>query len=219
MTLHAERFRELYEASHNNTVRDKCAFNKDFLQWVDNGNTEELAKYMVRSYQQMCSGPLNNALRRQDRRITLAYSLRAQILDLVLDSLPAFTESVVWRNDSPEEEIRLWASRNVGEVLLIPSFWSTYHNPEKWTATSPTFKILTSAHSNARRIAEFTNFQVSEGEVLFKTNTKFKVLSVEECVTLAEVENEEATIIGFDGYFVSQEDADHSHPIQPSLND
>jgi hypothetical protein len=219
MDLHVERFRELYEASRSSTVRDKCTFHKDYLQWVASGNTEELARYIVRSYQQMCSGPLNNALRRQDRKLTVAHSLRAQILDSVLDSLPAFNEGVVWRNDFPDEGIRLWASRNVGQVLLIPSFWSTYCNPENWTATSPTFKIFTSAHSKARRISEFTSYQIPEGEVLFKTNTKFKVLSVEECVTLAEVENEDATTIGLQGYFVSQDDADHGHPVQLSLND
>jgi len=50
------------------------------------------------------------------------------------------------------------------------------------------------------------------------TNTKFKVLAVEEYITLEETE-ENATATAFDGYYVSQNDADHDPTIRPSLND
>lgn len=226
--LTIENFKILEELFGDRDFRDNCAPGPLYTQWLEEKNVEELTKYLIRSYQQLCYQDINRYLRRDTYSHSPLNSHFSMLLNEALDILPPLSNSVVWRKEGDVEEMLHWGTEHQGQIILIPSFWSTYIEAMNWRSTSPTFKILTSANSNARSIAEYTGWQRGETEALYKKNTLFKILGVEEVVTwgetvekvivLEETQGVEATIIASEGYHISQDDADHEIHI-PSLND
>jgi ADP-ribosyltransferase exoenzyme len=220
MALTVENFRELLTLSADNSFHNDCGFPQAYDQWLAEENVQQLTLSLIRSYQERCFGTLNRYLRTEHHSQNPLYDLRVKLLNAALDTLPSIESKVLWRNEGDAIEVMRWASKNIGQIVLIPSFWSTYINPDNWKATTPTFKILTSANSNARSISEHTNFQRGETEALYKPNTMFKVLSVEQVTTWGDTEAEvviveevmegKPDIIAYEGYTVSQDDADHS---------
>lgn len=111
---------------------------------------------------------INNALR-YDEAMTPTQSDYAANLDAALEKLPAH-EGIVYRGTSlSREQI---AQYRVGEVKDEPAFTSATKNADKQFAGNTEFVIVS---TSGRRVDKYSALP-SEEEVLFRHNTKFKVL-------------------------------------------
>ncbi len=114
-------------------------------------------------------------------------------LDNSLDKLPPFADKNVFRMDSPsgiKVEVCSWFKENIGSIVNVPYFLST--SKENWESTEVTWDIQTmKSNSKARDVCLITNND-TEKEVLFKRNSTFMILSVNEdsgTIQLKEVDS------------------------------
>jgi len=229
MPLIAEDFQKLWLLSQEEDFLNDCGFPEPFEEWLKQGDIEQLTKSLIQSYQERCYGPLNDYLREEKRESNPLYDLRIKLLTQALEHLPAISTKFLWRDEGNNDEVKQWASKNIGKTFLVPSFWSAYIEPENWKATTPTFRILASSPSNAKNISAYSGFQLGETEALYKPNTLFKLVDIKqvvtwgntvaEVVTIKELESGEPNVVAFEGYTISQDDADHSSLSELSASD
>lgn len=117
----------------------------------------------------------------------------ANRLDKSLDKLPPYVGENVFRMDSPlglKEDVCLWFKKNIGSIVNVPYFLST--SKDNWENTEIIWDIQTmGTNSKARDLRLITNND-TEKEVLFKRNSSFMIMSVDEesgIIKLNEVEN------------------------------
>ena len=229
MSLVMEDFQKLWELSKDDGFLNDCGLPEPFEQWLAEGNIEQLTRSLIRSYQGRCYGPLNDYLRKEKRVPNPLYDLRIKLLKNALGALPNISACILWRDESNDGEIKRWASKNVGASFLVPSFWSTYIRPENWKATTPTFRILTSSPSHSKDISTYSDFMRGVSEVLYQPNNLFRIVGIDKVitwrdtvanvVTIQELNGGEPNVIAFDGYMISQDDADHIPLQQLSASD
>ncbi|MDB5267207.1 MAG: hypothetical protein JWP58_247 [Hymenobacter sp.] len=195
---------------------------EDLIQADD---VEGLAKRLINSYTGLLFEPLNRYLREEPPHIIKPLlEFCGIMLYKSLDYAPSFSQSVVYRNEmtSQPERLHNWFASRVGEVVEFPSFLSTYHNRDHWKQAEPNFRIETSENSNGKNIAEYLG-KSGEAEVLFKSNTRFKVLAVDDMIHLQETLDEPAHVLCKDYYYTYDEDGDdeddEEEHNQPSLSD
>lgn len=176
---------------HKEDFRVSHPFGKQKREEIDKkldvsyGACRALASYAGRG----CVG-LNEQMR--EERWLVADKAIQVYKDLVhrgLDELPEYNNEICYRWSNLPEEGFEYLKKYVGKVILIPQFWST----SKWNKSEESmfFKIQTSNSSNARDIEEVVN-KPSEKEILFKPNTRFKILSCyEDRIHLEEVDQKE----------------------------
>jgi len=218
MALTLELFQTLYDLRQSSKVHYKHHMPHWFEQAISDVAIEKLAKWVVQSYQERNYQGLNEYLRQEQGSINDYYEHEAELLNTILNDLPLPSSSTLWREEHYLEEKLKWAEKHLDEVLLIPSFWSTYSRRER-CPVEPTYQIKVSIDTKARLISEYTGFQKGEAEALYKRGTRFRIVAVDTCIHLEEVDDVEPDLTAFDGYTISQKDEDHEDLGPLSLSD
>ncbi|RZK34767.1 MAG: hypothetical protein EOO61_13050 [Hymenobacter sp.] len=137
-----------------------------------------------------------------------------------LDYIPSFDNAIVYRNEmtTHPERLRKWFASHIEEIVEFPNFLSTYHNREYWQHAEPDFKIQTNSGSKGKYISAHVgkSMRLKESEVLFQSNTRFRILSVDDMINLQEVEEEPSHII-WEGSFYSHDTIEDQRTL--SLSD
>jgi len=108
-------------------------------------------------------------------------------LVIALDELPKYNAQDCYRWSNLDEKGYLFLKRFKGSKILMPQFWSTSIYKRK--ASDYFFQIKTSQDSNSRFIGSIVD-KPSEGEVLFKAHTVFRIESYnDDTIFLTEMEN------------------------------
>ena len=186
-------FKELY----NNYEYAKTAVTGENLDAIIDCNIPlELASiiYMYTAHKHF--GETNSQLRfRKKVQIDKDIKEYVNLLNNALNYLPNFSNQLVYRDiDNSSEEILCYYKRHIGKVVLEKSFISTHIESTRWSDinTGVHFIIKTAERTNARDLRKLS-FNSEEQEVLFKSGTRFKIVSVDENNNVIEMEEIEKT--------------------------
>lgn len=129
-----------------------------------------------------------------------------------LDMAKSYSNSTVHRfievSQIPIQLFSIWFSNRIGKVIQFPSFLSSTKNPDSFKAQTEIFRIKTCHYSNGRDISTLGFPVAMEEEVLFKSNSCFKIVDAKpELIFLEEVKGdfEEVTIL-YKDYFLEEEE-------------
>ncbi len=182
--------------------RLRPGFSQPVVQGVITYSLSDEEAFFILSYTASFSSWINLPLRRGDV-LTECQQYYAKGLELALAALPACNCDYLYRLDMPmcdkKEELE-WFARNVGSIIQVPSFLSVAKS--NWDNTNITWKIATNnGHSNAVDLALCRN-NASEDEAVFKPNSLFKIIGIEQgIVLLEEVENTTLPFISMVGNY------------------
>lgn len=112
------------------------------------------------------------------------------LLNKALNYLPHYKNETVYRDiKNSSEEIIKYYKQHKGKVITEKSFLSTHIENSRWSDedTGVHFIIKTANKTNARDLRTLS-FNSEEQEVLIKSGTKFKVISVDEEKNIIKIE-------------------------------
>jgi hypothetical protein len=186
--------------------KDNLQNNKPYRKCIKKHGLNYYEAFLITSYASTCYQPLNQSLFRQfymeKSQFLILYK---NLLNKSLKKLPFHSNKLVFRtipslfDDDIEIKLR-WYEKNIGKTIMYPTFLSTSN--AKWEHMSFHYEIETTYKSQARQITMFTNHKDIEDEVLFMTDTKFLIKSVNRAnstVTLMELDTQ------FDTNFIAYE--------------
>ncbi len=155
-------------------IEDKC--NIDFASQII------LEAYCGKTYFYV-----NNQLRRTDEKNNEFVTLFTQRLNEILENIEPHNNNISWRWHVLKDEFN-FLSKNIGKCIKFPDFKSTSLKEKE----GKRFKILTSSNSNGKKIFKHIDFKKAEleKEVLFKTNSCFKIINKDKDVICLEEINE-----------------------------
>ncbi|MTG99109.1 hypothetical protein GJV76_13365 [Myroides sp. BIT-d1] len=114
----------------------------------------------------------------------------SNLLNKALNYLPHYKNQTVYRDiDNSNEEIIKYYKQYIGEVITEKSFLSTHIESSRWSDenTGVHFIIKTANETNARDLRKLS-FNSEEQEVLIKSRTKFRVISVDDQKNIVNME-------------------------------
>lgn len=155
----------------------------------------ELYTFFINEYQTTNSSIFNRMLRKQNLDFNeLFFKDVEDIINTGLSKLPQYNK-ILYRQEGVDSiKIKKWGQQNINRVICYPAFTSC--SKVNWT-NDFYFEIRPLAtNSNAYDLHEL-NPNHSEKEVLFKTKTNFKVISVLENKIILNETKKEATIIQY----------------------
>lgn len=171
------------------TLQLKSTINNIVLSGLIEYNLTNEEAFFILAYTGSYSSWINQPLRAGQLLKSICKTRFAEILEKSLDKLPSFNCNYVYRMDSPDglsQEVITWFKKIINKIVKVPYFLST--SKDNWESTDIVWKIKTmQANSNARDLHLLTN-NCTEKEVLFKRNSYFKVLSVNEKNGIIEME-------------------------------
>ena len=123
------------------------------------------------------------------------------LLNQALDEIKSYNDQTVWRWVNFEEEGFQYLKNFKGQKIMFPEFLST----SKYRNTAyPTFlKISTSTtKSNGKHIGIIVNKELAEQEVLFKSNSCFLIIRIEDNVIhVKEIESDDIDLILYQNFW------------------
>jgi hypothetical protein len=195
---------------------DRCVSQYQKLGWrFYEPSREEIEEFNQRSSVDYCSKilidayagatcfKLNSGLR-EERWIKadefcLLYKFH---LNESLDKIDSHDNQKVWRRLNIPNEAFDFLRTYVCHKIMIPQFLSTSNY--KNSAYSSFFEIETCENSNGRYIAEIVD-KLSEGEILFKSNTVFEINSCDsDTIYMTEVKSDEYDLVLYENYWKNE---------------
>ena len=162
---------------------DRIGWNYEGLNKLDldsfleeNGYSYD-SKFLLGSYAGTSCLRINSYLRSQKGKGDPILDEYERLLVKALDELPTYDGQLCYRWVSLPNEAIDFLSNLSGVVVQIPQFWSTskFRNDAGYETT---FVIGTLEETNSRYIADVVG--KTEGEVLFKPNTNFRIIGINE---------------------------------------
>ncbi|PWG04044.1 ADP-ribosyltransferase [Polaribacter aquimarinus] len=152
----------------------------------------EIEAKLINSYTGQNSSWINSELRSIGHNIC---NCKIQVQNLInsgLNKLPSFNKNTVYRFEpnyiNGTLTSKKWFRKKIGKIIKAPFFLSTTKDKD-WGNSEVVLKINTSVNSLGKDLSEI-GINSSEKEVLFKTNSLFKIIDVNEnFVELNEIEN------------------------------
>ncbi|MDM1352073.1 hypothetical protein HX014_15695 [Myroides marinus] len=148
--------------------------------------------YMYTAYEHF--DVTNNQLRKRDtEKVDKDIKEYSNLLNKALNYLPHYKNQTVYRDiHNFSDEIIKYYKQYIGEVITEKSFLSTHIENSRWSDedTGVHFIIKTADKTNARDLRTLS-FNSQEQEVLIKSGTKFKIISVDEeknIINMEEIE-------------------------------
>jgi ADP-ribosyltransferase exoenzyme len=175
---------------------------------MDNTAISDYARLLVVFYAGQGSGILNSYFRSSKiKEESSPQFFFYTLLNKALDEIGGYNNQIIYRMDNPLvefETMKLWYRKRIGQVVCFPNFLST--SKERWINNDKIFKIHTSNSSSARDLTQILDEAKadSEKEVLFKSQSKFRVMAVkDDFIELREVSGttKNFIIIDDDTYF------------------
>ena len=180
--------------------------------------------YFLNEYLGRLSQKLNPYLRRRDRRIDSSYEDMKNDINNSLDDAISYSNSTVYRIDYPYEELSfelfsLWFIRRLDKVVEFPVFLSTtFDNLKYFPKQNILFEIKTNSNSNGKLISSIFKNHCPEGEVLFKSNSKFCIQAIDmkhEFIILAELDSSCKTdYLLEDGFYLTEPEIIENIPVK-----
>nr|WP_290939958.1 ADP-ribosyltransferase [Haliscomenobacter sp.] len=116
-----------------------------------------------------------------------------------LDEVPTHDNQTVWRWLNIPDEGFDFLKKFVGKIIVVPCFLST--SDYKNSGYSTFFEIKTCTNSNGRYVAKIAD-KLSEGEILFKSNTYFKIDSFDkDTIYMTEVKASDYDLILYENFW------------------
>jgi hypothetical protein len=118
-----------------------------------------------------------------------------KLINSGLNKISPYENKVVFRRETFQNPIKTkkFLKENVGKIIKRFAFFST--SKKNWNNSDLIFKIFTINNSSGRDLSEI-NIESPENEVLFKTNTNFKILKVSKnLIELQETLDEKENLI------------------------
>ena len=145
---------------------------------------------------------LNRDLRSHNREFRLRSAEKEVKLNQELDLLPSHSHNILYGHDLATniefEVLSIWYKKRIGETIMFPNFLSTTFKRFKDHAYT-TYQISSLSNSNGKDISNLS--ENYENEVLFKSKTKFKIISVDTDIFLEEDIGEDIDNILYEGIF------------------
>lgn len=185
--------------------------------------------FLLSKYFGPFSHKINRALRSGDS-LDDFFILYEYLLNKTLKELPKNWAGTVYRMDEPGIDfsiLKVWFQSRIGQVISFPNFLST--SKDRWKGRDIVFKITAKHDGGGRDVTKFSNNK-NENEVLFRSRSKFRIVSVNEkdkYIGLKEESRNYSNVIIMDDSIYFNDDHIRSlqnleleNPNQvPSLND
>jgi hypothetical protein len=152
-----------------------------FTDYIEKHNLSIPSALLISSYADYVASPINSELRCHKEYKEEAVLEYERLLNRALKLLPPYSNDIVFvmfKNSGNPHTIIKWFETKIGKIVQFPNFLSS--SQYKWPDYDIYLKINTSSNSNARYIAPLTNKLHSEKEVLFMSNSKFQIKSVDK---------------------------------------
>ncbi|MEI7503370.1 MAG: ADP-ribosyltransferase [Paludibacter sp.] len=180
--------------------------------------------YFLNEYLGRLSQTLNPYLRRKNKIIDDSFEDMKNKINYSLDDAISYSNLIVYRIDDPYEGLSfklfsLWFIRRIDAVVEFPVFLSTTLDNEKnFPKQSILFKINTNSNSNGKLISSIATNYCPEGEVLFKSNTKFRIDAIDmknELIILIELDSScKSDYLLEDGFYLNEPEIRETIPIR-----
>ena len=154
------------------------------IEEIKGCNIEEFGSLLIKYYADYFSGELNRSLRNTNVKQPLSlFNYYELLLNKALDDIESFDNSIVYRMDScviEFEVLKKWYEKRINQIIAVPSFFST--SKYRWPDCPNVFKIKTQKNSKGKNIEPILSPVKASGEreVLFKSNTFFKIIAIDE---------------------------------------
>lgn len=188
------------ECLNSITYRDKTLANtlKNIYN-NKNNNLSEIEYQLIHSYTANNSYWINIELRKFGFN---SCDCKNQVVNLInsgLDKISGFNNNIVYRmepnNIYETTRIKNWYRKNLGAIIQAPFFLSTSKEDSEWEEREITLKIRTNSNSLGKDLYKI-GIDTPEKEILFKTNSIFKITDVnEKYIELNEIEKTTKTPI------------------------
>lgn len=180
--------------------------------------------YFLNEYLVRLSQTLNPYLRRKNKIIDDFFEDMKNKINDSLDVGISYSNSSVYRIDHPYEELSFelfshWFKLRIDAVVEFPVFLSTTLDNEKYfPKQNILFEIKTNSNSNGKLISSIFKNHCHEGEVLFKSNTKFRIEAIDfqnELIILTELDSCCKTDYPLeDGFYLTEPEIRDTIPVR-----
>jgi len=167
---------------------------KSFVNAIKGSGLNKYEVLIISGYADFIASNLNSQLRDINCKRDPAYMLYENLLNKSLDKLEPFSNStvyVMYQSNGDMDKLNLWFENRINETIQFPNFLSS--SKDKWDDYGFYLQIQSSNNSCGKFIAPLTDKEDLEQEVTFKSNSKFKIESVnvdENTIYLSEIEQE-----------------------------
>ena len=147
--------------------------------------------FLIGRYADLMASQLNKELRNTIKSKDEGLILYEYLLNKSLRKLPSESDTtvyVMYRADGADDELYKWYQNRIGDTIQFPNFLSS--SRKKWSDFGFYLQIKTCNKSSGKYIGPLTNKEELESEVLFSSNTKFRITSVDrekETIFLSEL--------------------------------
>lgn len=135
---------------------------------------------LISGYADFIGPRVNHQLRARSIKRDNAFLLYEYLLNKGLDKVVSEDNSTVYvmfQSNGERDALLTWFENRVGESVQFPNFLSS--SRDKWTSGYDMYlEIQTNRSSSGKYIAPLTNKLEQEQEVLFKSNSKFSIESI-----------------------------------------
>jgi hypothetical protein len=171
----------------NSCLKEIIFDNKNLEYWLKilKINNE---KDFIRFYTSIGSGWLNNKLKNNSKSQNYCVSRITEIINSQLVLKQSYNNKVVFRMENNLNANFIQMCNKKTKVINLPYFLST--SKENWKNKTYTIEIITAKNSKSVDL-RFFDINNNENEVLFQTNSRFKVLNfikTESYLKLKELE-------------------------------
>jgi len=149
---------------------------------------------------------LNKMLRKKNPA-NLEIKKQEEKLNIELDKLIGAKNEYVYAHDTltnyDYEVLSKWYKKRIGKIIKFPNFLSSSTN--EWKGYSVIYRIKLSKDSRGKDISFIVN-KKGESEILFKSNTSFKITGITKYIELSETESSDCEIVLSDNIFINDTD-------------
>ncbi len=167
-----------------NILHDNWELDKLNNELIYSSKYFKLNRYetiIIGRYADFVATKLNGELRNPVKRKDEGYMLYEFLLNKSLNKIPSESNStvyVMYQSDGADEELYEWYENKIGDTVQFPNFLSS--SKKKWPDFGFYLQIKTCTISSGKYIGYLTNKEELEREVLFLSNTKFRIEKIDK---------------------------------------
>jgi len=151
-----------------------------FLDAYHGNSLNEYEAILISSYAGFVAGTLNDQLRRNKDQLSKEYAEYEYLLNKSLSKLPSENNSsvrVMFNFQGTKSKLFNWYEKRIGETIQFPNFLSS--SRKRWESRAY-LEVKTNSNSAGKYIAPLTDKKESEEEVLFMSNSVFRIRNVDK---------------------------------------